>query len=347
MRRRNKIMVGLVSLAALVMSFGAWSWFNQPPPALVIADAGSGGERIMLGDVPANYFPGQGTGPRPAVLLLGGSEGGLRPFRNDYARALAAAGFSVLYPGYFATRESNRAADSIPLEIFDSAIGWLRQRNDIDPAQIAIIGHSKGAEAALLVASRNTGLAAVVAAMPSAVVWQGFSPTGADIDEFGSTWTIGGQPVDYVPYIVPAWYTWLIEGQDALIKMFRTSWAARAHYPEAAIPVERITAKVLLICGGQDKVWPSCDMARAARDRAANSGKTIELLEYTRAGHWGFGPVAAAEPGDRKMLGRFGGTSAADLQARQDQWPKVIAFLNQAADSKPAPARSPPSPALD
>lgn len=328
MRRRNKIMLGLAGAAALVMGFGAWSWFNRPPPPLVVAEPGDGGERIMLGDVPANFFPGKGAGRRPAVLLLGGSEGGLRPYRNDYARALSDAGFAVLYPGYFATREDNRAADSIPLETFDAALAWLRQRGNVDPAAISVVGHSKGAEAALLVASRNTGIAAVVAAMPSAVVWQGFSPTGADIAEFGSTWTIGGKPVDYVPYVVPAWYTWLFERDDALIKMYRTSWAARARYPEAAIPVERITAKVLLICGGQDKVWPSCDMARAARDRAARAGKTIDLLEYQQAGHWGFGPLAAAQPADRKMLGRFGGSSAADLQARQDQWPKVVDFLN-------------------
>lgn len=309
------------------MSFGAWSWFNRPPAPLVVADAGDGGERIMLGTVPANYFPGKGTGPRPAVLLLGGSEGGLRPYRNDYARDLAAAGFAVLYPGYFATREDNRAADSLPLETFDAALAWLKQRGDVDPAQIAIIGHSKGAEAALLVASRSEGIAAVVAAMPSDVVWQGFSPSGADIEKFGSTWTAGGQPVSYVPYIVPAWHEWLTGGKDTLLRMFRTSWAARASYPAAAIPVERIKAKVMLICAEQDNVWPSCDMARAARDRAAKAGKTIELVEYGEAGHWGFGSPEAALPADRKMLGKLGGTSAADLQARQDQWPRLMAFL--------------------
>lgn len=323
MRTRTKIGLGLAATVVAVIGFGAWNAMNQPPRAIVVAEAGTGGERVMLGDVPANFYPGAGDGKRPAILLLGGSEGGLKDYRNAYARDLAAAGFSVIYPGYFETSEANRSFERVPLETFDKALAWLAARPDIDPARIGVIGHSKGGEGALLVASRHPEIKAVVAAMPSDVVWQGFDFNRTDVENMGSSWTAGGVDLPHVRYIVPAWYTWITQGSGALAQMYRDSWQARGHYPGAAIPVDRIAAPILLICGGQDQVWNSCDMARAADGRAGNA----TLLAYDAAGHWGFGPVDNLTASDRRPLGKLGGTADADMAARRDQWPKVLDFL--------------------
>ncbi|WP_324260416.1 alpha/beta fold hydrolase [Altererythrobacter sp. H2] len=328
MRTRSKVIIGLLVLVAAGIGFGAWNWFNRPPRPIIVAEAGWGGERVILGTAPANFYPGAGDGPRPAILLLGGSEGGLKDYRNAYARQLAAEGYAVIYPGYFETREANRSFENVPLETFDEALAWLAARPDVDPERIAVIGHSKGSEGALLVASRHPEVKAVVAAMPSDVVWQGFDFNRTDVEAMGSSWTAEGKPLPFVRYVVPAWHEWITQGQGALARMYRNSWQARAAYPGATIPVERIKGPILLICGGQDQVWPSCDMARAAEARAPDA----RLLKYDSAGHWAFGPTQNLTTRDRKMLGKLGGTPEADMAARRDQWQKIRAFLDQALD---------------
>jgi dienelactone hydrolase len=262
-------------------------------------------------------------------LLLGGSDGSLKESRNVYARALAAQGYAVLYPGYYRTREDNRSFNMVPLETFDQALAWMAARPEIDPSRIGIIGHSKGAEAALLVASRHPEIKAVVAAMPSDVVWQGFDFSATDMSKFSSSWSEDGRPVPFVKYELLSWYQWF--GSDALTKMYRQSWEQAAAYPNSAIPVERLSGEVLLICGGKDTIWPSCDMALAAKKRLEADGKrSAALLAYPDAGHWAFGPVEKLHDSDQNMLGGTGGTAESDMAARRDQWPKIIEFLSRA-----------------
>ena len=328
MKLWKKITLGALLLVIAVIGAGTYLWFNRELPPIEVAGPGEGGQRVMIGDMPANYFPSAGPGPSPAILLLGGSEGSLKETRNVYARALAAQGYAVLYPGYYKTREDNRSFDMVPLEGFDEALTWMRSRPEIDKSRIAVIGHSKGAEAALLVASSHPEIRAVVAAMPSDVVWQGFDFNATDMSKFRSSWSREGRPLPYVRYIAPHWYEWF--SGEGLIKMYRQSWAKADRYPEAKIPVEKIDASVLLICGGRDMIWPSCEMARAIQSRLQSTQqKSVVVLPYPEAGHWAFGPVDHLHASDRQNLGQLGGTAKTDMAARQDQWPRVIAFLEK------------------
>lgn len=328
MRTRSKVGIGCLVIILALVGAGAWFWFTREPRPIVVAEAGDGGERIMLGETPANFYPGAGEGPRPAILLLGGSEGGLKDFRNAYARQLAAEGYSVLYPGYTATAEANRAFNMVPLEIFDGALDWLAARPDIAEGPVAAIGHSKGAEGALLLASRDPRIGAVVAAMPSDVVWQGFSFDQIDMSDLKSSWSAGGKPVPYARYEMLTWYEWA--SGATMLDMFEGSRAAAEGQADARIAIERIEVPVMLICGEQDNLWPGCDMARNLRERAAAAGgPEIELLAYEDAGHWGFGSATDLAEGDKRYLGRMGGSEEADMAAREDQWPKILAFLER------------------
>lgn len=326
MRTRGKVGIGCLVIVLAIVGIGAFKWFNREPRPIVVAEAGAGGERVMLGDTPANYFPGSGGGPRPAILLLGGSEGGLKESRNVYARQLAAEGYSVLYPGYTATGEANRAFDMVPLEIFDAALDWLAARPDIAAGPVAVIGHSKGAEGALLLASRDQRIGAVIAAMPSDVVWQGFSFDPVDVSKLQSSWSVGGKPVPYVRYDMPAWYEWITGA--TMLGMFEESRAAADDAPDSLIAIANINAPVMLVCGEQDNLWPGCDMGRNLRDRAKIAGAPeVELLAYEDAGHWGFGPASDLDEGDTRLLGQMGGTVESDMAARADQWPRILKFL--------------------
>ena len=326
MRTRSKVGIGILAIILALVGAGAWFWFTREPRPIVVAEAGDGGERVMLGETPANFYPGEGEGPRPAILLLGGSEGGLKDFRNAYARQLAAEGYSVLYPGYTATGEANRAFNMVPLEIFDAALDWLAAQPNIAEGPVAAIGHSKGAEGALLLASRDSRIGAVIAAMPSDVVWQGFSFDQIDMSDLKSSWSAGGKPVPYARYEMLPWYEWA--SGATMLDMFEGSRVAAEGQADALIAIERIEAPVLLICGEQDNLWPGCDMARNLRERArAAGGPDIDLLTYEDAGHWGFGSATGLAAGDKRYLGRMGGNEEADMAAREDQWPKILTFL--------------------
>jgi dienelactone hydrolase len=111
----------------------------------------------------------------------------------------------------------------------------------------------------------------------------------------------------------------------------------RAGRPVAAgspIPVERLDGPILLLAGGDDKLWTSALYAREITDRldAHRFGHSHRALVYPQAGH-GLGtfPFVAAgtilvHPISGQLLA-LGGTRPADAAARRDGWPKVLAFL--------------------
>jgi len=306
--------------AALLTAGGAWLAAQPWGPPIELVDPGAGGTAIRLPELVGNFYPGSGEGRRPAILLLGGSEGGLGAALDGQARLLAREGFTVLALAYYRLPGQPQRFELIPLETFTRALDWLKTRDEVDPARLAIMGTSKGAEAALLVASRRGDLRAIVAAAPSQVAWQGFDWSFAPVNT--SSWSEIGKPVPYLPIKTVGW-----NGD-----IYGPSLAEAAQHPAAAIPVERIAAPVLLLCGEDDKLWPSCPMARAVkarRDEAASQLATT-LLAYPDAGHFGVGPQLPAGQDLPAMITMFGGTREGNVAARADGWPRTIAFLKQA-----------------
>ena len=118
-----------------------------------------------------------GRRPASAIILLGGSEGGLQEGINARARLLQAEGYSVLYPGYYRTSEATKTFDMVPLETFDAALRYLQAREDIDTDRIGLVGGSKGAEGALLFASMRPEI--VAWSLPCPAASSGRASTGA------------------------------------------------------------------------------------------------------------------------------------------------------------------------
>lgn len=319
---------GCLGLLALFVIGSTAAWYFSPGFPITVDDPGKGGQRVTINDRPANYFPGVGNGPRPAILMLGGSEGGLQERGNKMARQLQAAGFSVLYPGYYRTSEATKSFNLVPLETFDEALAWLKSRKDIDSARIAIIGTSKGGEAALLVASQHPEITAVVAAVPSNTVWQGFDMGSMDMSKFSSSWSRGGKAVTYLPYTMPEFSAWF-DG-NGIEKMYRLSLTKLPEHADAVIKVEDIAGPILLICGEKDTLWPSCPMSQALEQRAKEfEGPAVSILTYSEAGHAAFGVPLAEGDKNFAKLSSFGGSPGGNNDARKDSWPRVMAFLKE------------------
>jgi dienelactone hydrolase len=308
---------GLILLLALGLA--AAFYFGLFIPSVQVAEPGTTGRRVAEQGLLANYFPGRGEGRRPAILFLGGSEGGLSETARRNALALQAQGFSVLQLSYYRAPGQPPHLELIPLEYFSGALSWLQAQPETDPERIGIIGVSKGAEAALLVGARDSRVKALVAAAPSSVAWQGSSFDSTR--EFGSSWSVAGKPVDHLSF--GRWRWW--------VDMYPVLTEALATLPKhegAAIPVERISAPVMLICGEADRLWPACPMSRQLTERARKrGGPAVTLLAYPGASHGAFGqPLRGGDPGYDKLEG----AQLATNRARTDGWPRVVAFLRNA-----------------
>ncbi len=109
--------------------------------------------------------PASGCGvPGPAVVVMHGW-GGNAAMMLPLARPLHDAGFAALYLDarcHGASDDDSFASLPRFAEDLEHALDWLEQQEGIDPARIGVIGHSVGAGAALLAASRRPRLAAVV-----------------------------------------------------------------------------------------------------------------------------------------------------------------------------------------
>jgi uncharacterized protein len=110
------------------------------------------------------YVASRLEGARPAAVLLhgwGGNASNLLPA----AKALIDAGYSVLLlEARNHGRSDHDTHSSLPrfAEDLDSAIDWLSAQPGVDAGALVVLGHSVGAAAALLSASRRSDLAAVV-----------------------------------------------------------------------------------------------------------------------------------------------------------------------------------------
>lgn len=132
---------------------------GDPAPQTVWVPAPNG-SRLHALWLPA----GSATHPAPAAVLLHGW-GGNGATLWAAARALHGAGFAVLLPDA-RNHGLSSASDHSSLPRFaqdlDTALDWVRAQPSVDHQRLCALGHSVGAAAALLCASRRSDLTAVV-----------------------------------------------------------------------------------------------------------------------------------------------------------------------------------------
>jgi dienelactone hydrolase len=274
------------------------------------------------GLVAALYTPAGPQRARAAILVLGGSEGGLEGASYE-ARDLARHGYAALALAYFGAPGVPGELTNIPLEYFKTALDFLRDQPGVDPNRIGMVGTSKGGEAALLVAATYSQVRAVVAGVPASVSWQGYDRRNPM--DTAPSWTLNGKAVAYVPYDTSAPFT-------SVFDLYQRSLAKLDRHPDALIQVERINGPVMLVCGEADNLWPSCPMsdAVASRLKAKGFGHRVAELKYPNAGHAAFGmPIPAGNPA-LATLQAMGGDPAGNVAARADSWPKALDFLDEA-----------------
>lgn len=315
---------GCLGLLLLIVAFIAYLVIAKPwTRDVTIEQPLAGGTRVRDGGMIANYYAPEDSAKPGAVLVIGGSEGGLSASANAMGAALREAGYRALVLSYWGGKAQGRELTGVPLERIGAGLDWLKKQPGVD-GKLALIGYSKGAEAALLLAARRGDLKAVVAQVPSHLSWQGISPLAMMVVS-QSSFTWRGETIPFMPYRNVDF----MKGPGPY-EIHSKSLFDEAQFPEAQIEVEKIGAALLLTCGGKDNVWPSCPMAtKIVERRAAKGASAPVLLEYPDAGHAIF--MAPGREGlDEKTVRRLGGDPVANATARKDAWPKTLAFIEQA-----------------
>lgn len=277
----------------------------------------------------ALYSPA-GAKTLPTIIAIGGSEGGLDTI-SAISQSWALHGYNVLALAYWRAPGLPQNLEGVPLEYFDKAVGWLKGQPQVDGARIGMMGWSRGGEGALLIASHNPEIRAVMALAPGSHVILGINQT--DYSRSKPAWTLGGQPV---PYFTPDFSIAMDKGFRA---MMDESHRDVTKHPEAEIPVENINGPVLLLTGGQDGVWNSPAQAERvmARLKAKGFKPKAQHIVNPGAGHLVFTGDPALDVGAKQhqtFAGVMGGTAEANRAAWADSWSRALAFFDAAL--KPA-----------
>jgi hypothetical protein len=137
------------------------------------------------------FFRPQSSRRSPAILVLGGSEGGTPA---PIARYLARQGYPAFALAYFRVPGRPSRLCNIPLEYFGRALSWLRKR--AGGHGVVVLGISRGSEAAILAAAAYPrDVVGEVALVPSSAVQAGLCSPPAG----GVAWTLHGRPVPHLP----------------------------------------------------------------------------------------------------------------------------------------------------
>ncbi len=266
-----------------------------------------------------------GAGPHPGVVALSGSGGGIPSW---WAELLVPHGIAVLAAAYFGVESLPSALCEIPLETVTAAGEWLRRRPEVMSGRVGLVGGSKGAELALLTATSYRQLFGPVAAVaPSCVAWFGVDLTGGVADASArSSWTLGGRPVPFVPYVPGVGFERTERGLRS-VGIYSAALEQADAVVAAAIPVERATGPLLLLSGGADAACPSTSMARTIVDRmkAHGRGADVRHLDFPECGHVVVRPWA---PGQAPPMPFDNGGTPEALDAAHDvALPAVVQHL--------------------
>lgn len=198
------------------------------------------------------FLPAAQAGQAPAVALLHGW-GGNTETLLPLARPLHQAGFTVLlFDARCHGRSDEDSFASLPrfAEDLEHALDWLRQQPGVDSRRLALVGHSVGAGAALLVASRRDDISAVV------------SIAAFSHPERMMRRLLASKHIPYIPF------GWII---------LRYVQHVIGHRFDDIAPlntIRRVRCPSLLVHGAQDKIVP---VAEARAIHAARPGDHVQL----------------------------------------------------------------------
>jgi uncharacterized protein len=199
---------------------------------------------------------------QPLIVGLGGSEGG-NAWSSGYWKKtrdqFIEKGYAFLALGYFGCKGTPDTLNKISIEEVYNAIEVASKNKLINKKKIAIIGGSRGADLALLIASHYKNIDCVVSIVGSNTVFPGHTNHFTT-----SCWTYQNKELPFIPVNDEA-VPFLIKRdlRGAFEAMLKDTLSA----DKATINVERIKGAVLFLSATKDEICPSTPMAETMIER--------------------------------------------------------------------------------
>lgn len=257
------------------------------------------------------------------IAWLGGSGSGLG-VNAPIAAVLASHGFNVLSLPFFGEKGLPAQLSEIPLEYFEKAFAWLAKNPITRGKDIWMLGMSKGAELALLLASRYPCITRMALFAPHAYCFQGIAFKNV------SSWTYQGKDLPFIE-LKNRWV--FASMMDGFIKnkpfqftdTYRKGLQVARNKPAARIPIEKAHADLMLFTSKQCGMWNtyegSVEIMQTLREH--HYPYRYDWVVYEEAGEPYYVPYVfpvswtTVEMAPRLVLS-MGGTLAGNAHARAD-----------------------------
>jgi dienelactone hydrolase len=271
---------------------------------------------------------------RKTILVLGGSNGSLDA-NLPIASLLASRGYNVLTVAYFKEKGLPAALARIPLEYFERAFDWLKGNPQTAGNELYVLGISKGAELALLLAARYAFIKKVAAFAPHAYCFQAINFKTV------SSWTYGGKDLPFIPLknvvVFADALRCIIKNEPfGFSSTYKQGVDAAEDREAARIKIENAQADLILFAGEQDNIWNSPDGCERIMEALKARGYPHEYryIAYPQAGHPFYAPyIIPAGESALKLAPRLtfssGGTLQGNAQATADAWAQALEFFGR------------------
>ncbi|WP_180342421.1 acyl-CoA thioester hydrolase/BAAT C-terminal domain-containing protein [Actinomyces wuliandei] len=266
------------------------------------------------------FIPSHSVDSR-GVLVVPGAWGGL-DWSNQVAAIIASHGRPAMALAYFDWQAEfglQNRIENVPLEYLTKASGLLRSMPCADSGWITVIGMSKGAEYVMAWASFGGQVDEIIALSPSLYTWESVRLDGEAYAQ--SSWTLEGEPLPFLCFDADEEFYRTLD--KTLLQKFHERAVSDAGMDSPArIPVERISARMLLIAQAEDTLWPASSMAGnivSIRMRHS-SGADVERVVVPGRGHAMFVSGVPANGVDA--------SSRENGLAQTEVWSRILRFLD-------------------
>jgi len=218
-------------------------------------------DTIRTKNIEAVLYFGKGD-KQPLVVGLGGSEGGNAWTKNYWKKTrnqFIEEGYAFLAIGYFGCKNTSEILDKIAIDAVYNSINTAVKNKKINNKKIAVIGGSRGADLALLLASYYSSITCVIGISSSHAVFPGHT------QQFNSScWTINGKELPFIPVNEEA-IPFLMKRdlRGAFEAMLKDTVAEQ----KALIKVEKINGPILILSGTNDEIIPAVEMGKKIMGR--------------------------------------------------------------------------------
>ncbi|XP_075387528.1 acyl-coenzyme A thioesterase 1-like [Tenrec ecaudatus] len=272
-------------------------------------------EPVRAGRVRATLFLPPGSGPYPGIMDICGAGGGLQECR---ASLLAGKGFAVMALAYFNYDDLPKNIKSLHLEYFEEAMNYLLSHPEVKGPGIGLLGHSKGGELCMSMASFLKGITAATIINGSLV------NVGGELHYKDETLP----PVGVNSHRIKVVKEGLVDIIDIL------NSPTEGPDQKSVIPVERAECTFLFLVGLDDHNWKSEFYADEASKRLQAHGKEKpQIICYPGAGHLIEPPYFPFCPASlHNLVGSpviWGGEPRAHAMAQVDAWKQLQTFFHK------------------